>query len=144
VGEPRWLKTYRAGAYVDDVFSDADNDVTFTYPYPDVYAMNLLQLMPGDEIGHRLPFDDSNGLGGDNVGGFWPAICPEGSARYDELEALWAPTIESDGEQTPVQYHVCRSVTRTWTPPTGWYVEWGMEPTETIDATGFNTSSGSY
>lgn len=145
VGEPSYMRMNRVGFSPDRLHASADADTGFTEDVDD-FGMYHAVLMLGDQIevrGHGN-FGDDNGLGGDNTGGLWPDSCPEGSDTYDELQALWEPTLDSDSNPVTPQYHNVRTIIREWTPSAGWNMEVGLEPDALIAAVGFDLDHGTY
>jgi hypothetical protein len=87
-------------------------------------------VMLGDTLKTRWEGDGANGFGDNSTAGYadWPATLPEGSDKYDELEALWYPTLTYDATSgTPAAWTV-RTVTREWNPTDGWFITLGIEP----------------
>lgn len=136
MGEPTYLKINRMGYYPDYLWREADADPLYD-PDPDNVFLDHAAVMLGDqfvsrEFGNDL-FDNSNLIGPDNSYGTWPTVCPPGSDRYDDLFALWNPTLTNNGVSSgQVQLQTVRTLARTWNPSSGWYVEVGLEPSETV------------
>jgi hypothetical protein len=139
VGEPTHLNMRKIGYFPDQLWYDADNDPAFTYDVDD-YAMDHACVKIGDTVqsrgftGDGDSFDDSDGLGDVNNGGFWPDHCPVDSPTYNDLYVLWNNAL-SNGEDVSLNvtsYYTVRAIQREWTPSAGWRMELGLEHDNTV------------
>lgn len=155
-GEPDFIRMNRVGWWPDQLYNDAISDPD----WDDVggsntvndYAADHAMVMLGSTIWARNnsgvsgagAFDDTDGAGGVNVFGTWPAkaggaVQGDSGALYDDLESIW--TYNTSGEAA---YGV-RSIWREWTPAGGWHIEVALEPYAYVRGIGgTNRGNGTY
>jgi hypothetical protein len=135
IGEPDYLRMFRVGFYPDFLLSEMTGNGV-TEATAQVRAMDHACAMPGDFFVRRNPFDDTHSED-------WPSVCPVGSDRYDDLEALWVHPVRDNGVSSGnVLYYGIRTVNRWWTPTGGWYLEVSAEPDGTL--TPADSGNGTY
>jgi hypothetical protein len=135
-------------ARVEVVYADALADSGGSNGFdadPEDWAWDLATMMIGDEILPRSPFTnlDTGGVGTYNDWGQWPARAPYNGAAYQDLAALWQPTLSNTGVDTEVPASfVVRTITRTWDPAAGWDLLLGLDPIVSLSIGGSDWDIG--
>jgi len=123
LGNPEWLRQKRTTFPIEYFYANHADliaaESTTGYPVStDLWHTACIML--GDELQTRADFDGSTDSDP------WPATVS--TATYNELEALWQPTITNSGDSELCTRQVVKGLDREWIPNGGWKLSVDLWP----------------